>query len=84
MLGSGGEEESGGPWVARLLLLFKINVGESKESENYPFSQYMAVTCPVDTVNETLACVCSRLNTADIRNYLLNFGTGISNKVVGM
>lgn len=63
MLVSSGEDEGGGLWFTRLLLLFRIKVSGSDESLKYEFLQHIDTLYPIDVMNKTLECVSLRQST---------------------
>lgn len=56
----GGGEKGDDLRFATVLILFRISVGESLEAQGYEFLQYMKLTNVIDTVDETVGCVCVR------------------------
>lgn len=64
LVGSGGSEVDG-LWVAKILLLFRMNVSVNSESRKYSFLSYMKVTNRIDTEDITLGFVCLRWFTDD-------------------
>lgn len=66
--------------IAKVLLLLKISGRESNENEEYNFLQYLEVTRTIDTVDETLLCVCVWCSTDEEVDDSLRRGTEISEK----
>lgn len=52
------EEENSDLSIAKILLLFRIGVAGSNESEQEEFLLYLSLTRSMDAVHETLECVC--------------------------
>ena len=50
-------------WVARLVALFHVKYGQTRQE--YAFLQYMQCVDPVDAVDSTLKCICLRWATTD-------------------
>lgn len=69
VLVSGGGYKGEGLWVAKVLLLFRMNLGGEEVGKEYAFLQYMEVSRPVDVIEETLNCVCLRWSTDDEVDY---------------
>lgn len=77
LLGLGCGEQSGGLWVAKVLLLLAISVRRSNESKEYAFSQYTKVPRLTDTVEETLCFLSLRWSTDHEVNDSLRRATGV-------
>lgn len=50
-------KESGGLWVAKVLLLSITSVESSYQSQEYAFFQYTEVALPIDIVEAIIWCV---------------------------
>lgn len=60
MLVSSAKGEGDGLWVANVLLFSLMSVRGNNESREYALLQSLDAMRPIDTVNETLGCVCLR------------------------
>lgn len=69
VLVTGGEDKGEGLWVAKVLLLFRMNLGGEEVGKEYAFLQYMEVSRLVDVIEETLNFVCLRWSTDDEVDY---------------
>lgn len=57
---SGGRKAGGGLWVAKILLLFKICVIQSNQSQECMFLQDIEVKGSIGMVDDTIGSVCLR------------------------
>ena len=59
-------------WVGQVLLLVHIKHG-TEDLGQFAYIQYMEVTTPLSTIDESLGCVCLRWATADDIDYTTNY-----------
>lgn len=52
-------------WVAKVLLLFRLNSGGPGQDTEYAYVQYIVVTDAVSAVHRNLGCVCLRCAKED-------------------
>lgn len=57
---SGGGEKARVLWAAKAMALFRINDRRRNESHQYVHLNYIDVTRLIDTVDQTLVCLCQK------------------------
>lgn len=66
---AGSGEERSMLWLARVLLLFRLNFSTDSGGTKYVFVQYIKCTTALDEVDVELDCVCPRCSTTDEKDH---------------
>lgn len=65
----GGDADSPVYYIAKVLLLFRMNISNIMTNKEMAFVQYMEFTPPIDNVDDILNCLCLRWSTSDEIDY---------------